>query len=329
MIDTIYIEEEVMEHPVSQSIIQRHPNPRIIPCERYGEIFNRKQQNFRLQKKKPALILARKHGQLVLPTPDGYGIGGQNNYYFSHMLNCIYDCRYCFLQGMFRSAHYVLFVNYEDFIEEIKSTADQHQNEEVYFFSGYDCDSLALESVSGFIQQFVPVFKSLPNALLELRTKSTQIRSLLEMDLVPNVVVAFSLSPESVVNTLEHKTASLEKRLDALVKLQQQGWQIGLRFDPIIATEDFETIYNAFFQNVFAKVDLQRVHSVTLGEFRLPQSFFKNMHALYPDEKLFNNDLTHTDDMVSYQPELSEEMRAFCQDRILQNIDASRYFPTP
>ena len=31
------------------------------------------------------------------------------------MHNCIYDCRYCFLQGMYRSAHYVVFINYEDY----------------------------------------------------------------------------------------------------------------------------------------------------------------------------------------------------------------------
>ena len=37
--------------------------------------------------------------KLVHPVPATYGIGGDENYYFSHMLNCLYDCRYCFLQG--------------------------------------------------------------------------------------------------------------------------------------------------------------------------------------------------------------------------------------
>ena len=30
------------------------------------------------------------------------------------MYNCIYDCRYCFLQGMYSSANFVLFVNFEE-----------------------------------------------------------------------------------------------------------------------------------------------------------------------------------------------------------------------
>jgi len=30
----------------------------------------------------PALIFGRKHQKLVLPAPDGYGVGGDSNYYF-------------------------------------------------------------------------------------------------------------------------------------------------------------------------------------------------------------------------------------------------------
>ena len=61
------------------------------------------------------------------------------------MYNCIYDCRYCFLQGMYSSSNYVLFVNYENFLEKIYIIIEENKNEELTFFSGYDCDSIALE----------------------------------------------------------------------------------------------------------------------------------------------------------------------------------------
>jgi len=116
MIDYIYIEEAVIDHPRSREIITRYPKATIVTCSRYSNVFNSNSQNFRLQKQQPSLILAEKNSGRVIATPEGYGIGGQENYYFSHMLNCLYDCRYCFLQGMYRSAHYVVFVNYEDFM---------------------------------------------------------------------------------------------------------------------------------------------------------------------------------------------------------------------
>ena len=134
MIDSIYYEEGVREHPRTQKLLDRFPNASLIPCSHYKEVFNPSGQNFRLQKKKPALILAKNSGKLVHSVPPTYGIGGTRNFYFSHMLNCLYDCRYCFLQGMYPSAHYLLFVNYEDFFDEIKRTHEEDPLNPVGFF---------------------------------------------------------------------------------------------------------------------------------------------------------------------------------------------------
>ena len=87
------------------------------------------------------------------------------------MMNCIYDCRYCFLQGMYSSANYVLFVNFEDFESEIEHLIRIHPKDKITFFSGYDCDSLALENISGFVSHILPVFQNQESAVLELRTK--------------------------------------------------------------------------------------------------------------------------------------------------------------
>ena len=114
--DVFYIEKSLICDVQVVSLIEKYKPKHVITCDHYKEIFNRKSQNFRLQKRKPALILASKKGELVFPVPPKFGIGSQYNYYFSHVLNCIFDCRYCYLQGMYESAHYVLFLNFEDFI---------------------------------------------------------------------------------------------------------------------------------------------------------------------------------------------------------------------
>ena len=327
MISTLYIEKEVAEDERVINIRQRFDHLETIECDFYGEIFNRKAQNFRFQKQNPALILAKKQKGFVLPTPDGYGIGSDLNYYFSHMMNCIYDCRYCFLQGMYRSANYVVFINYESFADEIRKVANQHKNKPVYFFSGYDCDSLALEPITKFIDFILPVFESLPNAFLELRTKSTQIRGLLDRPVLDNCIVAFSLSPDNIVNSLEAKTASLDKRIDALVKLQSKGWKIGLRFDPIIYFEEYQEAYSELFKKVFDVLNVDAIHSVSLGGFRLPVKFFKNMVKLYPDEKLFASSLKEKDGMIAYEKNLEQEVLKYCENEILIYLPREKYFP--
>jgi len=327
MIDTLYIEESVRHHPRTLSICDRFPQARIISCERYGEVFNPKAQNFRLQKQNPALIIAEKFNRFALPVPPGYGIGSDRNYYFSHMYNCLYDCRYCFLQGMYQSANYVFFVNYEDFQTEISQICHATPDEQIHFFSGYDCDSLALEPVTHFAEHFLPFFAQIPNAWLELRTKSTQIRSLLNQQPFSRCIVAFSLSPDEIAQKVEDKAPALERRLDALSKLQDHGWPLGLRFDPLIYQADYKRQYKKLFEQVFARISVDSLHSVSLGVFRLPEKYFKKIHKLYPEEKLFASPLITTQKMTSYKTELEQEMLQYCTEQLLNYIPESIFFP--
>ncbi len=327
MIDTLYVEEQLLQHPRVAALRSRFPRARLIECGRYGEILNRKAQNFRLQKQRPALLLARKHERRVLPAPAGYSIGGGHNYYFSHMLNCVYDCRYCFLQGMYRSAHYVLFVNYEDFASDLAAVCARHPGQPVYFFSGYDCDSLALEPVSGFCEYFLPQFAALDNAWLELRTKSTQVRHLLERAPLPRVVVAFSFTPLEIAAAVEHKTPALERRIEAMRKLQAAGWPLGLRFDPLIHADGYQNMYRELFAMLAGQLRWDQLHSVSCGVFRMPQNYFHNTQRLYPREPLFATaSLRHGENMVAYQPELAQEMMDFCQAELSQYVAADRLF---
>ena len=305
----------------------RFPKADIVYCGQYGEVFNKSAQNFRLQKTGPSLILAKKYRNFVLPAPAGYGIGSERNYYFSHMLNCVYDCRYCFLQGMYHSANYVLFVNYEDYFAEMDQLSGNNCGEDAHYFSGYDCDSLALEPVTGFADACLTYFAGREDRLLELRTKSTQIRGLLDREVLDNVVVAFSLSPSNIVDALEHKTPSLSRRLEAINKLAARGWKIGLRFDPIIYFNDYRDQYGLFFEQVFSQLDIEKLHSVSLGVFRLPVQFFKRVAGLYPEEKLFASPMVDNAGMMTYTNEIEDGMMAFCEKEISRHINQNQYFP--
>jgi spore photoproduct lyase len=324
----IYVEEEILGHPRTLQIRERFPDAEVVPCARYGEVFLRKAQNFRLQKRRPSLILAKKHRGFLSEAPAGFGIPGARNLVVSHMHNCIYDCRYCFLQGMHRSAHYVVFVNYEDFLwemeERIRAAA---AGEALWFFSGYDCDSLALEPVTHFAGSFVPFFARFPQAFLELRTKSTQIRSLLDLEALPNVIVAFSLTPDEVQRSLEYLTPSVDRRLHAMKKLQERGWKLGLRFDPLIYCEGYREQYRRLFAQVFDHLRTESLHSVSLGPFRLPAGMFHTLERLYPDEPLLAGSFVETEGSFGYAREIEKEMRELCTEELLRHIPREIFIP--
>lgn len=327
MTSTVYVESDVADHPRTLEILSRHKNASVIEISRYGEVFNKKAQHFRTQKHSPALILAGKHNRRVLPAPPGYGVGGKHNYYFSHMLNCLYDCRYCFLQGMYQSANHVVFVNFEDFAEDLQSAARSHGNESCWFFSGYDCDSLAYEPMTGFARYFVPLFSKMDNAFLELRTKSTQVRNLLQLEALNNVIVSYSLSPQAVIDRLEARTPSLEKRINAMLQLGEAGWPIGLRFDPLIYSADFESIYGPFLEECLKRIPAKYIHSVSLGSFRLTKGHYEKISRLYPEEPLFSVATDKQAGMVSYPAAWDNNMKSFASNIILATLPDEKFFP--
>jgi len=326
MIEVIYHEEGILNHPRTQEILKRNPQATLIPCAHYKDVFNPGRQSFRLQKQNPSLILARQTGPLLHPVPATYGIGGKRNFYFSHLLNCLYDCRYCFLQGMFPSAHYVLFVNYDDFQDEILRKTEESADEPSWFFSGYDCDSLALENVTGFANAFLPLFAKHANAQLELRTKSVNLKVLEKTDPLPNVITAFSFTPDEISTQLEHKVPSVSSRIRAMEKIARLGWPVGLRIDPLIDCVDFEERYLTLFEKLFANLSPDSVHSVSLGTFRVPVPYFKKMEKLYPEEPLFAGKFEKRGNFTGYRQEIEFARNAFCQKELLKRIPREKLF---
>jgi spore photoproduct lyase len=323
----IYVEVGVKDHPRTQSILAKYPTADVIECEHYKAVFNPKGQNFRQQKEQgPALILAEKKGKKVMSAPAGFGIGHQHNYYFSHLLNCPYDCRYCFLQGMYPSANWVLFVNFEDFMQEIKEVADSHPEGSCVFFSGYDGDSLAMDGLSGFLPAFLDFFRELPQATLELRSKSTQIRSLLTAEPIDNVVVAYSLTPAAVASHVEHKAPSVEKRLVAIEKLVAAGWNIGLRFDPLIQVAGFEEQYQELMNRLQALIPVKQLHSVSIGALRFPNKMLDKLQALYPKDKLLMYPFEQKKGVSSYPEELEQSLKACVHDMVSAWVGSDKIF---
>ena len=326
MIETIYVEEIIKNHPRTKFILNKFKKSRIILINKYGEIFNKRNQNFRIQKANPCIILAYKKDGFVLSAPEGFGIGSSKNFYFSHMYNCIYDCRYCFLQGMYSSANYVIFVNFEDFDIAIKNTIEKNINSKLTFFSGYDCDSLALENVTGFAKHILSIFRTYPQIEIEFRTKSIQKQPFLSLKPMQNVILAYSLMPELMSSSLDNKAPSISKRINVISELASKGWKIGLRFDPLIHGQNWKELYRELLENIYKNISLDCLHSVSFGTLRFPKRMFKDIFKLYPNEPLFTSPLSLNNKMISYDIEIEQEMTSYCKNISLRYINEDQIF---
>ncbi len=318
----IYIEEEIKNHPRTKKILKKFVGGNIIYINKYTEIFNKRNQNFNIQKINPAIILAKKKKNFVAKTPESYGIGTHHNYYFSYMYNCLFDCKYCFLQGLYSSANYVIFINYEDFFNDIKNLSKKTLDKRITFFSGYDCDSLAYESFTGFIENALEAFKEIKNADLEIRTKSTFIKPFMKNNL-DNVIVAQSFTPESFSRIYEVGVPNIRKRIKALKKVADLGWKVGFRFDPIAVYEGWQKDYIRLFETLFSSISNKQIHSVSFGSLRFPQNIFKRIEKNNKMEKLFFNMIKRNN---MYESNSHSIIKKFCIENLNNFINKERIF---
>ena len=62
-------------------------------------------------------------------------------------------------------------------------------------------------------------------------------------------------------------------RLKAMEKLQEKGWQIGLRFDPLMCIENFKQEYALLFKKILSII--KKPHSITLALFAFLFQYLK------------------------------------------------------
>ena len=70
-------------------------------------------------------------------------------FYITPMLNCLYNCDYCFLQGMYPSGNIVIFVNQNDLQEAITKEVVEmkFQSPPKIISVSYNTDLLAMEHI--------------------------------------------------------------------------------------------------------------------------------------------------------------------------------------
>ena len=141
-----------------------------------------------------------------------------------------------------------------------------------------------------------------------------------------NVILAYSLIPELMSNSLDNKTPSISKRIRVISELASKGWKIGLRFDPLIHGKNWKELYQELLENLYNTISLDEIHSVSFGPLRFPKRMFKDIFKLYPNEPLFTSSLSANNKIISYDVEIEEEMTSFCKDISLKYIKEDLIF---
>ena len=280
----LYIERSILDHPKTHKIRAKFSESQVIVIDHYKEVFNRSSQSFAAQSSSKKLILARKEGKF-LHEGSQYSDGFEHEQFFyaSSVMGCLYDCDYCYLQGLYPSANTVLFINLEDAFEQLRS----YLGKDTLVATSYDTDTLAIESLTHQTREWLEFAAEYEHLHLEIRTKSANIKSLKSIAPNPRVTLAWTLSPQEIIDRYEHATPSLEKRLNAVIEAIALGWKVRLCIDPVIYTENFDILYPTLIDRIFSLIDPKAIEHLTLGSFRMSQNHLRALKKLRRSDVAF------------------------------------------
>ena len=302
----IYVEEKVMDHPLTKSILARYAKSVVIPIAHYKDIFNRPRQNYGLQKTAPSLILAKNTGASVFKgAPVCQDFGYDHFYYTSCTRNCIFDCEYCYLRGMFGSGNVVIFVNLEDIFSEAEALLKEHP---VYLCVSFDTDLIALDILTGYVSRWAEFTKEHKDLTIEIRTKSFRKDLFEKIAPCDRVIFAYTISPQEIIDRYEKRTASLSDRLDAASCAMRKGFPVRLCFDPLIYVKNWKDVYTSMCSEVKKRIDTHQLKDISVGSFRISSEYIKKLRRDFPASSICQFPYENRGGVMEYPESIKNDM---------------------
>lgn len=303
----IYIEKQSRNYSQTKYILDKFKKSNIVWIDNYKNLFDKK-FSWKIEN---CFIIAKLNSNAITDAPYWYGHNNKTSYFFKTSLNCIYNCSYCFLKWAFKNDIPVYFVNYDDIkkqivekisppntplegkiliIEEknsndyeLKLKSNLEYKNKIWFYSSDYSDILWMNYISGFMWEFVEFFEQFDNSMMEIRTKSGNIKSILDLWFIPkNTEFAFSLNPQELIEKYEDRTSNLDSRINAINTLLDKWYKVWLRFLPLLPVKNYQNIYTDFVKEISEKIDMTKISSTFVSGLLFTKSDYNNMLKKYP-----------------------------------------------
>lgn len=189
-----------------------------------------------------------------------------------HVLNlgqqCNMNCSYCYLQSYLNTPLMTVYSNLDQALKELEEFSLNKGKQPLRVGTGEVIDSLSLDPLTLYSRPLIEFFNRHPQWILEFKTKSSHVDQFLDCAHQGNVVVSWSINPQSVISHEEHGTASLVERLAAAERCVQKGFPIAFHLDPMIHHPNWQNNYETLIRELTQRFQRKDLHGVTIGTLR-------------------------------------------------------------
>ncbi len=285
---SIYIEKEALHYPLTEKILSRFPDikPQIIDKLKN---FKRNWRDYITTIGKDELFIVKENYDILKPCPCTKNVVCCGYYIFNLGFGCPYDCSYCYLQHYTNFPGIIVPVNIDEILAKLEALLKKAKIPMRRIGTGEFTDSLAIDEITEYTKYIIPFFNN-TEYILELKTKSTNIENVLRFKPTRNVVVAWSLNPQKIIDSDEYFTPSLKKRLKAAKKIVEAGFKVGFHFDPVIYYDGWEKDYKETIELMY-KYTGNNIVWISIGTLRFHRTLKPIIEMRFPESRILDGEL--------------------------------------
>ena len=127
-------------------------------------------------------------------------------------------------------------------LDKIKRVANKEEKDLV-FEIGSNSDLILENTITNNLVWTIEEFKNNPKGLLTFPTKFDMVDPILPLNHKGKVIARMSVNPKEIIRTIEIGTSPLEKRVQAINKLAEAGYKIGILIAPVILVKNWKIQY--------------------------------------------------------------------------------------
>ena len=218
--------------------------------------------------------------------------------------SCGFDCSYCSIQSFYNQNQVIFDKNFAKKLKNIKLDP----NKRYHIGTGQSSDSLMWGNKEGVLDAVMEFARKNQNIILEFKTKSDNIKYLLENELPKNIIVTWSLNTPIIIENEEHLTAKLDKRIEAARKVADKGIKVGFHFHPIVEYEGYLDEYKKIYETLQEKFSPDEVAMVSFGTLTFIKPVLKQIRARKFKSKIYQIPLVDVEGKLSYPLQTKVQM---------------------
>ena len=239
---------------------------------------------------------------------------------------CTAMCMYCYLVCNYNKCSYLrLFVNREDMLSKIIKVANQ-SDKELTFEIGSNSDLILENTITNNLERTIPKFAQNNKGYLTFPTKFDMVEPILNLEHNNRVIVRMSVNPSIIIQKVELGTSSLEKRVEAVNKLKDAGYKVGILIAPIILIDNWQDKYEKLIIYLKEKLNDNVKKDVFFELIFMTYSYVHKMinNDAFPNAiKLFDENIMtgRGKGKYMYKEKVKDEARLFFEQKMKE------YFP--